>query len=397
MPTLFWPLLNALQAGALLAITLSFGANAWARRDRMMGALALSCLVLAGRHGVISGSEIGLLDPAWTLKVQSSLASVGFVLLLEALVAIFPRHLPRWTSFWALLLFVPNFARNLVLEASHPWDRPLHHVANAVYVGTALYLILRVFQAYRDREPMAIRLLMGMVGVAIPVLVEAVMESTLDQKVRLSGFSLVFLATFLGSSWHWVISTNLETRLQSAEARAEGWRRLLPGPTWDQDEPNLLMERTFGTAWAQGLPGLQRGEDGQLYEVIDTEVLGRKLGWVRPAQESEPSAGFLTGWTVALGMDEGPASAGLEAWLKAWGATVEPWGTLPPREGPYPSILIWAREPTILSVWREDDMARRRSRWVQVGGPITDGPHLRLDAPVKKEELEQGLRRLLSV
>jgi hypothetical protein len=397
MPTLFWPLVNALQAGALLAITLSFGADAWTRRDRMMGMLAFCCGLVALRHGVIAGSEIGILESGWSLKAQSVLVCLGFVALLEAMVFIFPRHLPRRLALWTLLAFLPNFVRNFFLDAGHPLDRPLHHTANLVYVGTSILLIVRVLKASREREPMAMRLLYGLIGVAVPVLVEAVMESMFEVKVRLSGFSLLFLAAFLGSIWHWVIATDMETRLQAAQARAEGWRRLLPGPTWDTQEANLLMDRTFGEDWREGLQGLQRGRDGQLYEVIDTEVPEGRLGWLRIAQETQPASGFLSGWTIALGMDEGPLATDATAWLQAWGAQVEPWGTLPPREGPYPSVLLWGREPTILAVWREGDRQRRRPRWVQVGGPVTEGPHLRLDAPLKREDLEQGLRKLLSV
>jgi hypothetical protein len=397
MPVLFWPLVNALQAGALLAITLSFGADAWTRRDRMMGLLSLCCSLVALRHGFLAGGGIGLLEAAWTLKAQSLLVCLGFVVLLQAMVVIFPRHLPRGLALWTLLAFAPNFARNLFLDAGHPWDRPLHHTANLVYVGASLFLVFRVVQASRDREPMAIRLLYGLVGVAVPVLVEAVVESMFAQKVPLSGFSLLFLAAFLGASWHWVIATDMEAALQAAQVRAEGWRRLLPGPTFDSRESNLLMDRTFGDAWREGLPDVQRGQDGQLYEILDTEVPDGRLGWLRVAHDDQPAAGFLTGWTVALGMDEGPAASEAAAWLQSWGAQVEPWGTLPPREGPYPSVLLWAREPTILAVWREGDRLRRRSRWVQVGGPITEGPHLRMDAPLRREDLEQGLRKLLSV
>jgi hypothetical protein len=71
-------------------------------------------------------------------------------------------------------------------------------------------------------------------------------------------------------------------------------------------------------------------------------------------------------------------------------------GTVPPREGPYPSVLLWAREPSILAVWREDDLLRRRPRWIQIGGPITDGPHARLEPRAAAEKLQQTLEHLLS-
>ena len=82
--------------------------------------------------------------------------------------------------------------------------------------------------------------------------------------------------------------------------------------------------------------------------------------------------------------------------LESWGAEVKPWGTVPPREGPYPSVLLWAREPSILAVWREDDLLRRRARWIQIGGPQTEGPHVRLDPEFNEEALRHVLERLIS-
>ncbi len=47
-------------------------------------------------------------------------------------------------------------------------------------------------------------------------------------------------------------------------------------------------------------------------------------------------------------------------------------------------------------MWREDDLMRRRPRWIQIGGPITEGPHARLDAGTAEEGLRHTLERLLS-
>ena len=95
-------------------------------------------------------------------------------------------------------------------------------------------------------------------------------------------------------------------------------------------------------------------------------------------------------------MDNASESARIQVWLRTWGAEVQLWGTVPPREGPYPSVLLWAREPSILAVWREDDLMRRRPRWVQIGGPITEGPHARLDSGTSEEGLRRTLEGLLS-
>ena len=76
MTTLPWLTLDALQAGALLALAATFGADALHRRDRMMGWLAACCVVVAFRHG------IGVLDLARVLsvdegdRIQSALATV---------------------------------------------------------------------------------------------------------------------------------------------------------------------------------------------------------------------------------------------------------------------------------------------------------------------------------
>jgi hypothetical protein len=75
---------------------------------------------------------------------------------------------------------------------------------------------------------------------------------------------------------------------------------------------------------------------------------------------------------------------------------VEPWGTVPPREGPFPSVLLWAREPSILTVWRECDLRRRRPRWIQIGGPSTGSPHARLEPGVSEAHLREALENLLS-
>jgi hypothetical protein len=95
-------------------------------------------------------------------------------------------------------------------------------------------------------------------------------------------------------------------------------------------------------------------------------------------------------------MDDPASTARVQAWLREWGAEVQLWGTMPPREGPYPSVLIWAREPSILAVWREGDIQRRRPRWVQVGGPTTEGPHARLEGTTEERPLRELLQDLLS-
>lgn len=396
MNPILWPLLNALQGGALLALTLSFGADGFARRDKVMQQLALSCALVALRHGLIASGEVGLLHPEVVLRAQSLLVSLGFVALLGAFTSLFPTHVPTRLSTWVALAFIPNYVRNLFLGPEHILDRPLHNVANLVYVVSSLYLVSRVFRARRDGEPMAQKLLWGLVGVTIPVLVEAFLDSAFELKVRLSGFSLLFLAAFLGASWHWGVATGLEARVDRAETEAQAWRRLAPGPTFRLGSESPLMEDLFGKEWASQVGNATlRDRHGAAYAVHGVAEQG--VGWLEPLRLESGSEGFLRGWSIALGMQEGPEAQKVMGWLESWGGQVDDWGTLPPRGGPYPSILIWGREPSILSVWREDDLARRRCRWIQVGGPRTEGPHAWLDRPVDEVALEQALRGLLVV
>ncbi len=396
MNPILWPLLNALQGGALLALTLSFGADGFARRDKVMQRLALSCALVSLRHGLIAAGEVGLLHPEMVLRAQSLLVCLGFITLFGAFTALFPAHLPARLAGWVAVAFLPNYVRNLALGPWHFLDRPLHNVANLVYVGFSVYLVMRVMQARRDGEAMAQRLLWGLVGVTLPVLAEAFLDSAFDLKVRLSGFSMLFLAAFLGASWHWGVATGLEARVEKAEVEALAWRRLAPGPSFRVGSESPLMEDLFGKAWATqiGSPTL-RDRHGASYSVHAVPEQG--VGWLEPLRmESAPEA-FLRGWSIAVGMQDGPETEKVMAWLEAWGGQVDDWGTLPPRGGPYPSILVWGREPSILSVWREDDLARRRCRWIQVGGPRTEGPHAWLDRPVDQATLEQTLRGLLVV
>lgn len=396
MTSSLWPLLNTLQGGALLALTLSFGAEGFARRDRVMQRLAAACLLVALRHGVIALGEVGLLGAEPVLHAQSLLVCGGFIALLGSFHALFPDHLPAQLPTWVTLAFIPNFLRNLLLDSGHPWDRPLHTLADLVYVGVSLYLVVQVGKARREGVPMAQRLLWGLVGVVIPVLLEASVEMLTSARLRLSGFSLLFLAAFLGSSWHWGLTTALERRAERAEADAHTWRRLLPGPWFRRGAPNALMEDLLGRGWeARVLEPTVRDRQGRAYAVH----LGAEsdCGWLEALSLQVQPEAFLRGWSVALGMPEGADCEALEAALKAWGASVERWGTLPPREGPYPSILLWGREPSILSVWREDDLARRRCRWIQVGGPRTEGPHAWLESPLSPAALEPALRALLAV
>lgn len=245
------------------------------------------------------------------------------------------------------------------------------------------------------------RLFLGFVGVTLPVVVEIAALSLFGLKIRLSGFSLVILAMAIGTSWQWLAVQAMEARLQRADTELEAWRSLVPGTTFRTDRSAPVMEERFGPDWARAVeaPGDAplTGRDGLAYRVRTRAWQGHLLGCCERDAGLQPGTqGFLSGWTVGLGVDDEAERTRLQGLLEGWGADLQTWGTVPPREGPYPSLLLWAREPSILSVWREDDLLRRRPRWIQIGGPTTEGPHARLAPGASREALRQCLEALLS-
>lgn len=401
MPPMDWTLLDALQAGALLALTVTYGADALSRRDRMMGWLAVTCLLVGLRHGVLA-FEASLTIRLDTLeRAQSLLVCFGFIALCLAVVRLFPRQLSPWFPLWIALGMTPNFIRNLALPPFHPMDPPLHHAADVTYLVGCGAMIWAALKARLTGDPMGRRLFLGFLGVALPVAVEIAAESLFNLKVRLSGFSLLILAMAIGHSWQWLVTESLRERLILAEAEADAWEDLVPGGPFRTDRPSEAMATLFGPDWAARIREASgdrlTARNGAVYR-LRTHVLpgGHRLGWVERDEDTRPGlGGFLAGWTVAIGMDGPDGAAQVEAWLRNWGADIELWGTVPPREGPYPSVLIWGREPSILAVWREDDLLRRRARWIQVGGPQTEGPHARLEQPVTEAGLRATLESLL--
>ena len=85
MQLLDWPFLDALQAGALAALCISFAADALTRRDRMVGWLALACLLVSLRHGVLALGAQADLNPHLVDRAQSLLMAFGFLLIILAL------------------------------------------------------------------------------------------------------------------------------------------------------------------------------------------------------------------------------------------------------------------------------------------------------------------------
>ena len=402
MQLLDWPFLDALQAGALAALCISFAAEAFTRRDRMVGWLALACLLVSLRHGVLALGGQADLNPHLVDRAQSLLMAFGFLALSAAVTRLFQGHIPKHFPRWVALALIPNFLRNLVLPHPSLGDTWLHNTSNLVYLTGCGCIIYWTFRARQEGDPLGRRLFLGFLGVTLPVVVELAAFSLFDLKIRLSGFSLLILALAIGSAWQWLVVSVLEARIQLAETEREGWQSLAPGRTFRTDRAEPAMEALFGATWAEQVKAAADltllGADGNSYRVQSRVLQGQeRLGWYDRDEASQPShRDFLSGWTVALGMDHPGESDRLLALLHAWGAEVEPWGTVPPREGPYPSVLLWAREPSILAVWREGNLLRRRPRWIQIGGPATEGPHARLETGASGDQLRQALEELLS-
>ncbi|HJU83054.1 MAG TPA: 7TM diverse intracellular signaling domain-containing protein [Holophagaceae bacterium] len=398
MHPFFWPMLDALQGGALLVLTLMYGVDYLDRRDRAMGWLALCCALIGLRHLVVGMGDVDLLALDAATRLQSVLVSAGFLALLASMARIFPRQLPRRLALIGLVVMLPNFVRNAAMTPGTPLDELFHDIANLGYLVGVLSFVWAGYRARREGDPMGRRLFLGLVGVSVPVLVEVGALLLFQARLRLSGFSLIALAVSIGSSWQWLTDQGLREAVRSAQAETEAWRGLIPHPTWREGEVSEYMSRTFGPSWAGRLEDRMQALDGGLHRLHEARLAdGARLGWVEPWEETQPGTGFLIGWTVALAMEDEIEGHELSRWLRAWGAEVQNWGTVPPREGPYPSILLWGREPSILAVWREGDHARRLPRWVQVGGPVTEGPHARLERPLRQERLKELLQGMLTL
>lgn len=394
-----WLPLDALQAGALFALALGYLADAAARRDRLMGWLGLTCILIGIRHGVMVMSAEEALSPELTDRLQSLCASTGFFGLVTAFSVVFPRHVDRRVLGFIALGMAPNLVRNFLLPRGTGLEHLLHNLTNGAYVLGSTLICIASWRASREGNPMARRLLWGIVGLCVPVVVEALALIFTGAKVRLSGLALMILAIAIGGSWLHLTMQDQREQLDRCRAEAKAWRTLVPGPTWHTAEPSLLMENLFGLDWPRKLDDRMASLDGSAFELHRVGLAGgASLGWIETRVDTVPgTAEFLTGWTVALGMEDGPSFDHARGWLESWGAEVTAWGTVPPREGPYPSFLVWAREPSILAVWREDALDRRRPRWIQVGGPLTEGPHERLEKPLDEISLRLALQRLLSM
>lgn len=395
MTPLPWLTLDALQAGGLLALAAAFATDGLHRRDRMMLWLGLSCLLIALRHatGILDAGAI--LSVGTADRLQSLLASLGYLAMMRALVIAFPAFYPDRLLLGMLIGLLPNFVRCLFLPLSGELALVLHLLTGITYFAGFGLTLVAMIRARRAKDPFAQRLLGGLLITMLPAAAELVLRVGFNFQLRISGIGMMLMAISLAASWFWVLTYDLQAKLQGLQAEADAWRSLIPGATWHTKEESPLMQGLYGTQWAKRLGNRMLAADGIHYRVHRAEAAGgAEVGWLEARRESDPQT-FLRGWTVALGLDEGEECQRIQGWLRAWGAHVEPWGMVPPREGAFPSILLWLREPSILAVWREADMTRRRCRWVQVGGPRIEGPHVRLDSPLQEETLRQALQELV--
>jgi hypothetical protein len=334
-------------------------------------------------------------------RAQSLLVAFGFIALCAAMSELFPRQVPQRFAFWIALAMIPNYIRCLVLPHPGFWEIWIHHATNVVYLVGCGLIVHWTLKARQHGDPMGRRLFVGFLGLTLPVVVEIGALTFFDTKIRLSGFSLVAFAMGIGTSWKWLVSKALESRLLQAETEAEAWRSLVPGSVFRTDIHSSHMEGLFGATWPDRIRSRPDaplvGLDGTTYRVRSRPLHQReRIGFYeRDEVANTVRQGFLSGWTVGLGMDDAAESAKIQTLLRSWGAEVQLWGTVPPREGPYPSLLLWAREPSILTVWREDDLLRRRPRWIQIGGPITEGPHARMEFGAPEDGIKHSLERLL--
>lgn len=388
------------QFGALVSLAILFGVDSLRRKDRMVGWISLSCLLLGSRYAILAAQANQSLPFDLTERAQAIVASFGF-----AATTLSFWHAFR-TYFWFRLpvflgVFLGlNLLRCLFLPLESVLGHALHLILLLTYPLLYSMTLKAIWRAFKARDPMSRRLVLsGFLLALLPLLAEVGWQILTGNRIPVGGIGAMFMAVPLGVSWYWVIGHSYEIRIQNAQAQAAAWRSLVPGTAWYSEEPSSMMEALFGDGWAARLRDRMMGRDGRMYRMHRIALgPGNELGWVEPISGDGDAEGqFLKGWRVALGLDDRSEREGVRQWLEAWGAEVELWGTVPPREGPYPSLLIWGREPSILSVWREYDLARRRSRWVQVGRCELEGPHARLDSPVEEGNLRRILETLLEL
>lgn len=392
MPEALLPMLVILQAGALLGLGAWFGLDAIRRKDGtaawMAGAAAVTALA-------------ALLEQAgsgWWVRLAGLPSALGYVFLLRAFVRAYPIHLPRWLPLGLAMALVPG----VVVQGLGPFvpslARWIWGIGQFLVGGVALWGLWALMRLKDKGECAALWVLPLVWSACVLLLAHALARPYIGALLGLEHSSLLLLLLALASCHFKDLGRHEHQRAEHLEAEVKAWRGLLGGPSWRTGESAEAMVEAFGKGWA-ARGGLLMDRDGHSFRIHRKAFLeGAEVGWAEPLMPDRREAiePFLQGWAVGLGMDEGAGYDTMKAWLEAWGALVIPVGTVPPREAPYPDLLLWAREPSILSVWRELDLGRRRCRWVQIGGADMEGPHARLERDAPEEEVREVLRTLVS-
>ncbi len=382
--------LVTLQAGALAGLGGWFLLDGLRRRDGVLGLLA-ACMAAAA---TCAAAEATLLrGPVW---LWATLEAGAYLLLLQAFQRSYPQRLPRHLPIGLGAALLP-----VVLLEGLGWRTlPALLLTHLGLLGAsfmaawALWILVQL----RETDECATPWVLPAITLGFTLLVaHTTALHWVGPVPGLKPLALLLLAMALGGSHLKDHGSHLHARADHLEQEVQAWRSLLRGPTWRTGEPSDLMAERFGTRWATRLSETMLSMDGAPYRIHRIPLAdGAQVGWAEPMTAVAEAEPFLKGWSIGLGMEEGDACDEVMDWLESWGAVVFPIGTVPPREGPYPNLLIWAREPSILSVWRELDLARRRCRWVQIGGAELEGPHGRLEREFTERELRELLRSLTS-
>lgn len=398
MSPLPWTILNAIQLGVLLVLTLSYGVEAFRQRHAAFSLLVLGALFLGFRHLALVFAPLYGLDAVLVDRLQSPFALAGFVVSIHALGLLTTRAFPHWLNRLTYTVLILNILRALLLSPGSTLDRWSLRLILLCILGVSLGTTLRMLRSAFGGDRIANSLGTGFVAGIFTVIAEVAIRLVTGHSVPLSGFAYMLLSLSMVSTWISLRNLDLLERTEAAERESAGWRALLPGPSFRLGEPSHWMERIFGAQWPIRLQDRMEGPD-RAYR-IHRAYPGAPFdqGWVEELPDTHhPDMALLQGWSVGLGLEDKDDPDGVQRLLEDWGARVQRWGILPPRQGPFPSLLIWSREPSILAVWREDELSRRRCRWIQVGGAAIEGPHVRLERPLAPQALHAALQKLLSL
>ena len=390
-----WLPAHALQAGGLITLAAFFLADRWSRRDAFFGLAAAVAALVGLRHVAGMGEVTGLLDPILARRIITGLAAVIMGVLIRAVAQVVPGLSARGQAV-ATLLLVPGLLRCLLLPLDAPGSILLNGASLLVYLGCLAWMGRAMLRGAREGDEASRRMLAALLLSLVPIAVEVSVVAT-GRRFPISGLFGLVLAVALGNTRHALVTRKLREEAEAARRESAAWRGLMPGLTWRGAEPSPMMETLFGAAWKERLADRMEGLDGVVYDVRRVGAgEGEEVGLVQPRGEAAPvSAGFLSGWTVAVALEDAAERGRLADCLKAWGAEVLAWGPLLPEAGPYPAFLLWGHDPSAVAAWRGGDPARRRTRWIQAGGAGVAGPHRRLDLPVAPGALREALQDLL--